>query len=184
MNDPAHLVVMGVSGSGKSTVAELLAARLRRPFAEADEFHPPENIDKMAAGEPLTDDDRWPWLRTMRDWLTAQSALHQPAIVTCSALRRVYRDVLREARGTVLFVHLSGDPALVGERIGDRSGHFMPASLLPSQYQTLEPLGTDERGVTVSVEGTPEEITTEVIDGLGLGAEPTSWPGGSQHGVD
>lgn len=168
MSDQAHLVVMGVSGSGKSTIAERLAEELGHPFAEADEFHPPANIDKMAAGHELTDDDRWPWLYAMRDWLSAQTALGQPAIVTCSALRRVYRDVLREATGTVRFVHLEGDPDTVGERVNRRSGHFMPPELLPSQYRTLERLEDDEGGFAVSVEGSPEEITAIILDRLGL----------------
>lgn len=168
MNDHAHLVVMGVSGSGKSTIAEKLADRLERPFAEADEFHPQANIDKMTAGRELSDDDRWPWLRAMRDWLSERTAADEPAIVTCSALRRVYRDVLREADGTVLFVHLSGDPEVVEHRIGGRRGHFMPAALLPSQYATLEPLDPDEAGVTVSVESDPEQIAVDVLDRLSL----------------
>ncbi len=168
MNDHAHLVVMGVSGSGKSTIAEKLADRLERPFAEADQFHPQANIDKMTAGHELTDNDRWPWLRAMRDWLSEQTMAGQPAIVTCSALRRVYRDLLREADGTVLFVHLSGDPEVVGTRIGGRRGHFMPAELLPSQYATLEPLEPDEPGVTVSLEPEPEQIAAGVLDRLRL----------------
>lgn len=166
VSDLTHLVVMGVSGSGKTTVAELLADRLGRPFAEADEFHPQANIDKMSTGEALTDDDRWPWLRSIRDWLSGQTALGRASIVTCSALRRVYRDVLREADGTVRFIHLSGEPELLKERLDDRSGHFMPAALLRSQYDTLEELDADENGIVVSVADSPETITEVIIKRL------------------
>jgi len=168
--DVTHLVVMGVSGSGKTTIAELLAERLDRPFAEADDFHPQANVDKMAAGEPLTDDDRWPWLETMRDWLSSQAARGLPSIVTCSALRRVYRDVLRGADGTVLFVHLAGQPALVRQRVERRQGHFMPPALLESQYETLEPLEPDENGIVVGVADTPEQVVESIIEQLGLRA--------------
>ena len=172
MRDLTHLVVMGVSGSGKTTIAAMLAERLDRPFAEADEFHPQANIDKMSAGEPLNDDDRWPWLAAMRDWLSSQTALGHPAIVTCSALRRKYRDVLRGADGTVLFVHLAGEPALVRERVESRRAHFMPPALLKSQYDTLEPLETDENGIAVGVAGSPGEIVDSVLVHLGLQVAP------------
>lgn len=168
MSDQLHVVVMGVSGSGKTTIAELLAERLKWPFADADVFHPQSNIDKMESGTPLTDEDRWPWLRAMRDWLSEQAAAGHNAIVTCSALRRVYRDVLREADGRVLFVHLAGEPELVQERVLHRTGHFMPPDLLPSQYRTLEQLADDEDGIVISVDATPEQITDKVIDQLGL----------------
>jgi len=157
---PVHLVIMGVAGSGKTTVATMLAERTHRPYAEADEFHPAANIDKMSAGTPLTDEDRWPWLRAMRDWLDHQAAEGDSAVVTCSALKRTYRDLLRTAHGRVRFVHLTGSPELLAERMTQRSGHFMPASLLPSQLATLEPLGDDEDGITLDV-GTPAE---ELVD--------------------
>lgn len=168
MGTQPHLVVMGVSGSGKTTLAKVLAERLAWPFAEADDLHPQANIDKMAAGTPLTDEDRWPWLRAVRDWMSEQAAAGHSAVVTCSALRRVYRDVLRQADGGALFVHLTGDPELVRERMTHRQGHFMPPELLRSQYDTLEPLGADEQGMTVRLEATPAELVDDVFDRLGL----------------
>ncbi|NNU26841.1 gluconokinase [Isoptericola sediminis] len=164
-----HVVVMGVAGSGKTTVAALLAERLGVTYAEADQFHPPANIAKMTAGTPLTDDDRAPWLATIRDWLSAEADAGRPGVVTCSALRRAYRDVLRGAHGRVRFVHLDGPPELLAERMGGRTGHFMPATLLPSQLATLEPLGADEDGTTVSVAAEPADIVDTVVDRLHLG---------------
>nr|WP_233507135.1 gluconokinase [Jiangella anatolica] len=162
-----HLVVMGVSGSGKTTVATRLADRLGRPFAEADDMHPAANVAKMAAGTPLTDEDRAPWLATVRDWLTAEAERGRSAVVTCSALRRRYRDVLRGAAGGVTFVFLDGDPELLAERMRRRKGHFMPPSLLESQLDTLEPLEPDEDGVRVLVDGTPDDVVAEALRRLG-----------------
>lgn len=172
--EPVHLVVMGVSGSGKTTVAQILAERLGRPFAEADEFHPQANIDKMSAGTPLTDEDRWPWLATVRDWLSQQAGAGRSTVVTCSALRRAYRDLLREADGRVRFVHLTADPGIISPRLGTRSGHFMPPSLLPSQLATLEPLVDGEDGVVVLVDVPPEEVADRVLAALGLAWSPAS----------
>ncbi|WP_246222630.1 gluconokinase [Phytoactinopolyspora limicola] len=166
---PQHVIVMGVSGSGKTTVAKRLAQQLAWPYAEGDDFHPPANVDKMAAGEPLTDDDRWPWLRAIVDWMCAQAGDGRSTVVTCSALRRVYRDVLGEADGLVRFAYLAGDIDVIGERVGYRRGHFMPVSLLESQFDTLEPLEPDEAGIAVDVSGTPEQMVQDVIDGLELG---------------
>ncbi|WP_035813214.1 gluconokinase, GntK/IdnK-type [Jiangella gansuensis] len=157
---------MGVSGSGKTTVARRLAEVLDRPFAEADDFHPPANVAKMAAGTPLTDEDRWPWLEIVRDWLSEQTKAGHSAVVTCSALRRAYRDVLREAAGPVRFVHLDGDPELIAERMRHRKGHFMPPVLLRSQLDTLEPLEPDEDGVRIPVTGTPDEIVEDALKQL------------------
>ncbi len=168
MSDVQHLVVMGVAGSGKTTVAQILADRLDRPYAEADEFHPQANIDKMSAGTPLTDDDRWPWLQAIRDWLTEQTRAGRSAIVTCSALKTAYRDVLREAEGRVTFVHLDGTIEQIGERMSGRSGHFMPPSLLPSQFETLERLGDDEDGVVVQVGASPQSVVDNALSELGL----------------
>lgn len=168
MEERQHLVVMGVAGSGKTTVAGLLARRLGWTSAEADEFHPASNVAKMAAGTPLTDDDRWPWLRAIALWIGDQDAAGRCSIVTCSALKRSYRDVLAAAPGRVRFVHLAGDPAVIAERMGHRTGHFMPAALLPSQFATLEPLQPDEDGVTVSVAADPEAVADEVLRALGL----------------
>lgn len=158
------LVVMGVSGSGKSTVARLLANELDRVFAEADEFHPAANIAKMESGVPLTDRDREPWLRSLRDWISEQDAAGRSTVVTCSALRRAYRDVLREATARVVFVHLHGSRELIAGRLSGRTGHFMPPSLLDSQFAALEPLGEDEDGITVDVASSPAEIAAAVID--------------------
>ncbi|WP_024286565.1 gluconokinase [Cellulomonas sp. KRMCY2] len=165
-----HLVIMGVAGSGKTTLAEVLADRLGWPYAEADDFHPPANVQKMAAGIALTDDDRWPWLRALRDWLTEQSRAGRSSIVTCSALRSAYRDVLGEAEGTVRFVHLTAAPEVIGNRLATRVGHFMPAALLPSQLGTLEPLRDSEDGVTVVVDAPPDVVADRVLEALGLGA--------------
>ncbi len=165
-----HLVLMGVSGSGKTTLAQELEARLGWPYAEADEFHPPENIAKMSAGTPLTDEDRRPWLETMRDWLTDQTHAGRSTIVTCSALRRAYRDLLRQAAGRVRFVHLTEDPGVIGDRLAHRAGHFMPPTLLPSQLATLEPLGADEDGVVVAVDVPPGEVADRALAALGLAA--------------
>ena len=165
---PRHVVVMGISGSGKTTIATALAERLGWTFAEADEFHPAANIAKMSAGTPLTDDDRWPWLEAMRDWMGGEARAGRSTVVTCSALKRSYRDLLDSAEGDVRFVHLSGDTELILERMKTRSGHFMPASLLPSQISTLEPLDDGERGLTLENTGTPDEVTTRIVDELGL----------------
>ncbi|MGY1455790.1 gluconokinase [Streptomyces sp. SS8] len=148
---------MGVSGSGKTTVGTALAERLGVPYAEADDFHPPENVAKMASGVPLTDADRAPWLDAIAAWLKAQGA--DGGVVTCSALKRVYRDRLRRAAPDVFFLHLDGSPELIGERLSGRTGHFMPSALLKSQFETLEALDADEAGAVVSIDGTPDEVT-------------------------
>ncbi len=165
---PGAVVVMGVSGSGKTTVAQDLAERLGWRFTEGDDFHPQANVDKMAAGEPLDDDDREPWLEKIRDWLDEQAAQGEHAVVTCSALRRPYRDLLRSGRARVVFLHLTGSRALLAERMGRRSGHFMPTSLLDSQLDTLEPLEDDEAGAEVGIDRTPEQIVDEAVAALGL----------------
>ncbi len=157
---PEHLVVMGVSGTGKSTTALLLAERLGRPMIEGDDLHPAANVEAMRAGRALTDTDRGPWLRAIRD---AMSAAGGPTVVTCSSLRRAYRDVLRTAHGRVRFVHLVVAPEELQRRLAARTGHFMPATLLASQLATLEPLADDEDGVDVPVAGPPEEIADEAL---------------------
>ncbi|WP_307789202.1 gluconokinase [Glycomyces salinus] len=164
------LVVMGVSGAGKTTVARELAERLGWPMAEGDEFHPESNIAKMESGDPLTDDDRAPWLRSLRDWISERAADGQSTVVTCSALKRSYRDILGGAAARVRFVHLSGSREVIGGRIAARSGHFMPPSLLDSQFGDLEPLRPDEDGVTVDVAATPEQIVQTALNELELPA--------------
>lgn len=139
---------MGVTGSGKSTVGAALARRLRVPFVDADTLHPPANVAKMAAGEPLDDDDRYPWLEKVGEWLAAH---RDGAVVSCSALKRKYRDRLRAHCPGVRFLHLSGSAELIGARLAARTDHFMPPTLLRSQLDTLEPLGPDEAGMTVGV---------------------------------
>lgn len=158
-----HLVVMGVAGCGKTTVAARLAERLGRELAEGDEFHSEANREKMRAGTPLDDDDRAPWLASIRDWMTEQARAGRSTVLTCSALRRRYRDVLRGAEGRVRFVHLAPPVDVNADRIGRREGHYMPASLLHSQLQTLEELAPEEDGVVIRSSGTPEEITEEAL---------------------
>ncbi|MCL1871716.1 MAG: gluconokinase [Promicromonosporaceae bacterium] len=153
---------MGVAGSGKTTVAALLAGRLGASFAEGDDFHSPANVAKMAAGHPLTDEDRGPWLASIRDWLAAQRTAGNSAVIPCSALKRSYRDLLREA-GPVRFVHLTGSRELLTERIQSRAGHFMKPAMLESQLATLEPLADDEAGFDVDVAGRPEQIVDQIL---------------------
>lgn len=164
---PRAIVVMGVAGSGKTTVAALLAGRLGASFAEGDDFHSPANVAKMAAGHPLVDDDRWPWLNGIRDWFAKELAAGRSAVVPCSALRRSYRDLLETAgdntAGTVQFVHLTGSYDLLRERIQGRAGHFMKPEMLDSQLAALEPLGDDEPGFAVDITPRPDQIVEEAL---------------------
>jgi gluconokinase len=143
---PRAVVVMGVSASGKSTVGTALAQRLRVPFLDADGLHPAANIAKMAAGRPLDDSDRYPWLERVGTWLAGH---RDGGVASCSALKRDYRDRLRAHSARVQFLYLRGSVELIERRLAGRSGHFMPPALLRSQFETLEPLDGDERGVTV-----------------------------------
>jgi gluconokinase len=158
MNHP--IVVMGVSGSGKSTVGAVLAGRLGVPFEDADDLHPRENVEKMTRGVPLDDNDRWPWLELIGEWLVAHES---GGVIACSALKRRYRDQLRHHCHSVEFLHLEGGRDLIERRQASRPGHFMPASLLTSQFETLEPLAPDERGVVVSVAGSVDEIVDRYL---------------------
>jgi gluconokinase len=155
---PLVVVVMGVSGTGKSTVAAGLVRDLGWPFAEGDDFHSAANIAKMHAGHPLTDADRRPWLQAISAWIGARGAAGTGGIVTCSALKRSYREILRAGHPDVRFLCLTGSHQLLESRIENRVGHFMPASLLDSQLDTLEPLQPDEPGVTIDVSGSPDEV--------------------------
>lgn len=164
-----HVVVMGVSGSGKTTVAEGIAERTGWIFAEADKFHPQANIDKMASGTPLTDEDRWPWLRDLAAWMAEHAARGEDTVITCSALKRSYRDLLRAdvaALGgghRVVFAHLHGSAELIADRLKGRKGHFMPASLLQSQIDTLEELAPDEDGVVLDLSADPQQLIDEAV---------------------
>lgn len=164
MNTPHVVVVMGVAGTGKTTIGPLLAERLGVPYAEGDDFHPPANIAKMSAGTPLEDADRWPWLDAIGQWAHSRAGLG--GVVSSSALKRSYRDRLRAEAPGAVFVHLTGDRALIESRMAHRQGHFMPARLLDSQFATLQPLGPDEYGVDVDVSGSPEEIADRAVDAL------------------
>ncbi|WP_022879300.1 gluconokinase [Microbacterium sp. B19] len=171
MTSPAPvLVFMGPAGTGKSTVAGMLAGRLGWDFQEGDDLHPAANVAKMAAGHALTDDDRWPWLDRVAAWIDGEITAGRPGIITCSALKRSYRDVLR--RDGVTFVLLLGDPTLVRERLLRRQGHFMPPALLTSQFDTLEIPDADERAIHVDLDLTPQEQVDEVIARLHLSPTP------------
>jgi gluconokinase len=162
---PTILVVMGVTGTGKSTVAGLLAGHLGWELQEGDDLHPEANVAKMSKGIPLTDEDRMPWLDIIAAWIDAQGAAGEPGIVTCSALKRSYRDRLR--RPNVVFVHLTGSPELIASRMAKRLDHFMPTTLLTSQLDLLEPPGPDENVITVNLSGQPTEEVAHVLHELG-----------------
>jgi carbohydrate kinase (thermoresistant glucokinase family) len=161
---PIVIVVMGVSGCGKSTVAEMLAHRLGWHFAEADEFHPPANVAKMKSGVPLTDEDRAPWLAAIAAHIDAARASETPTVVTCSALKRRYRDVIVGHRSDVALVYLKGDYETIAQRMAARAHHYMPVSLLQSQFDALEEPGPDERPVTVSIDHPPERIVERLVE--------------------
>jgi gluconokinase len=163
---PPVLVVMGVSGSGKTTVGSLLAGRLGWPYAEADAFHSDANVAKMAAGHPLTDDDRWPWLAAIAAWINERIVRHETGVVTCSALKRKYRDVL--GRPEVQLVYLEGSQELIAHRLAARHGHFFRAEMLASQFADLEPPAPEEAVVTVSIGGSPAEIADTIIVAIGV----------------
>ncbi|MFS0705708.1 gluconokinase [Cellulomonas sp. 179-A 9B4 NHS] len=170
-----HLVVMGVSGTGKSSVGRSLADRLDRPFVEGDELHPEANVAKMSSGVALTDDDRWPWLEAVRDAMTEHARAGRSTVTACSALRRVYRATLTAAEGRVRFVLLDVPADLLRERVAQRQGHWMPPSLLESQLALLETLQADEDGVVVDVRG---DVEATVADALRLLVARTAPAGG------
>ncbi|TDB95737.1 gluconokinase [Actinomadura sp. 7K534] len=155
-----HIVVMGVSGCGKSTIARRLRDGFGLKMAEADDFHPPANIAKMSGGEPLTDDDRWPWLEALARWTADQRAAGTSTVLACSALKRSYRDVLRAPVPDTYFLHLHGAEELLLERMRSRD-HFMPPTLLRSQFETLEPLEPDEHGALLDVAPPVDEVARQ-----------------------
>ena len=180
------LVLMGVSGCGKSTAAALLAGNLGWAYAEGDDLHPQANIDKMASGQPLTDEDRWPWLHLIADWISARGQAGEPGVVTCSALKRSYRDVLRAGGRNVVFVYLRGSHELIAERMTARQGHFMPAGLLDSQFTALEEPGPDERAVRVDVGGSAQQTNQAILAALTAldpGLAPYLTPRAAQPGA-
>jgi carbohydrate kinase (thermoresistant glucokinase family) len=155
------VLVLGVAGSGKTTVGAMLAGRLGWQYADADDFHPVANVEKMAAGHPLTDEDRWPWLNAMAAWIDVQIAAGHPAVVSCSALKVAYRDVLR--RPEVQMVYLKGSPDLIAARLTARQGHFFKREMLDSQFATLQEPEPNEHVITVSIEGSPLEVVDRIL---------------------
>ena len=166
---PCALIVMGVSGSGKSTIGEPLAQRLCWTFEDGDRFHPAANVAKMSAGHPLTDEDRWPWLQAIADEIDRACSAGERAVIACSALKRAYRDILVHGRDDVRIVFLDGTRQLIAARLAARKGHFMPAGLLESQFATLEPPAGEENPITVSIDATVEIIVDDIVRQLGLG---------------
>jgi gluconokinase len=165
---PCALVVMGVSGSGKSTIADALARELGWRYEDGDKFHPASNVAKMRAGHPLTDEDRWPWLQAIADEIDRSCKRGERVVIACSALKRAYRDILVRGRGDVRIVFLDGTEALIAGRLAARKGHFMPPGLLTSQFRTLEPPAVDERPVTVSIDATVGAIVDDIVRQLKL----------------
>jgi gluconokinase len=166
MTDPRVLVVMGVSGSGKTTIGKLLAERLGWPYADGDAFHSEANIDKMAMGEPLDDGDRAPWLAAIAGWIDRRIACGETGVVSCSALKRRYRDVLR--RPAVRFVYLDGAVALIAPRMASRHGHFFKREMLASQLADLEPPAADEAAISVAIDGSPAETVDAIVGALAM----------------
>lgn len=160
---PRALVVMGVSGSGKSTIAKLLAERLHWPFMEGDDLHPQANIDKMKAGHPLTDDDRRPWLQRIRNEIDTAREADRRLVISCSALKHSYRDALIHGYDDVEIIYLQGSRELIAQRVAARHGHFMPSALLDSQFTALEEPTAAERALTVSIDAAPDEIVDAIL---------------------
>jgi gluconokinase len=160
---PCALIVMGVSGSGKSTVAAELARRLEWTFEDGDRFHPPGNVAKMSAGHPLTDEDRWPWLQAIADEIDRVCDARGHVVVACSALKRAYREILVHRRSDIRIVFLDGSKTLIADRLAKRKNHFMPPGLLDSQFTTLEPPQADERPFTVSIDAPVETIVNNIV---------------------
>jgi gluconokinase len=165
---PCALIVMGVSGSGKSTIGDKLAKRLGWSYEDGDRFHPASNVAKMSAGQPLTDEDRWPWLQAIADEIDRVCLAGSHAVIACSALKRAYRSVLVHGRSDVRIIFLDGAQELIAGRLARRKGHFMPPGLLASQFKTLEPPGPTEDPVTVSIDAPVDAIVSDIVRQLGL----------------
>ena len=165
---PCALIVMGVSGSGKSTIADKLAERLRWRYEDGDKFHPASNVAKMSAGHALTDEDRWPWLQAIADEIDRVCKAGQHAVIACSALKHAYRDILVHGRSDVRIVYLKGTQQLIAGRLAARKNHFMPPDLLDSQFKALEPPDADENPVTVSIDAPVDTIVDDIVRGLRL----------------
>jgi gluconokinase len=173
---PCALIVMGVSGSGKSTIADRLAERLRWTFEDGDRFHPASNVAKMSAGHPLTDEDRWPWLQAIADEIDRVCRAGQHAVIACSALKRAYRDILVHGRTDVRMVFLNGTQELIASRLAQRKGHFMPPDLLASQFNTLEPPDGSENPITVSIDASVDAIVDDILRQLNLSSADRGTP--------
>ena len=165
---PCALVLMGVSGSGKSTISDHLARRLGWRYEDGDRFHPASNVAKMSAGHPLTDEDRRPWLQAIADEIDRLAAAGERAVIACSALKRAYRNILVHGRNDVRIIFLDGTHDLIAARLAARKGHFMPPDLLASQFRTLERPGADERPITVSIDAPVEHIVDDIVSQLDL----------------
>jgi len=180
------IVTMGVSGTGKTTVGHALATRLNWAYAEGDQFHPEANVAKMRQGVPLDDDDRWPWLQAIADWIGERETAGENAVVACSALKRSYRDLLGSGNPSVWFAHLTAPPEELDRRLRNRPGHYMPASLLPSQLQTLQPLEPDEPGTVIDDAGGVEAVVAHILDVMPRlpGTDAGSGAGTNTEGAD
>jgi gluconokinase len=172
--DISAIIVMGVSGSGKSTIAAALARQIGFDCEDGDSYHPASNVMKMQAGTPLTDDDRWPWLQAIADDIDRRAAIGRPFVVSCSALKRTYRDVLVHGRSDVRLVYLKGKRNLIAERLSLRKGHFMPPSLLDSQFATIEEPTPDENVVVVDINASVNQIVATIVEQLRISPEPGS----------
>jgi gluconokinase len=166
--DISAIIVMGVSGSGKTTIASALAERIGFDCEDGDSYHPASNVEKMHAGTPLTDDDRWPWLKAIADDIDRRADTGHPFVVSCSALKRAYRDVLVHGRSDVRLVYLKGTRELIAERLALRKDHFMPASLLDSQFATIEEPTPDEHVIVVDIDASVDQIVAAIVDRLNI----------------
>jgi gluconokinase len=166
--EPAFIIVMGVSGSGKSTIGAKLAVALHWDYEDADWFHPKANVAKMHAGHPLTDDDRWPWLKAIAAWMDEARRKGEHAVIGCSALKRAYRKILLGNHADVRLVYLQGTRDLIASRLALRHGHFMPADLLDSQFAALEEPGEEEMPIVISIDAGPQEVVRRILASLAM----------------